>query len=270
MLYICFMKYLFTLVVFLCLSAPRAQSQIINGGFEEWTGNQPNGWSVEGFDSRKSSRQTGGFCYGYISVYFQPANVLNGKFTITPGVKGLSFWYSANYTQETPLHFFYSTKFHGAASKLITLPISDWTKYNVNFTEPNDSTALLLDSIIIIFSTVNNELQTGGISFWVDDVTFETLRNEVSNSKTKEISLDIFPNPITNLATLRYHLASNATIIASIFDLTGRKVLKLPTVSSTSETGSIPFDCDNLPNGMYYLRFETGETVLMRKIIVQH
>jgi hypothetical protein len=126
------------------------------------------------------------------------------------------------------------------------------------------------DSIYIEFTVPTGPPPdfSGAMICQIDDVSLDSLQDYVSPNEKEYFS--IFPNPISSHANLNYHLHGISSIHSSIFDLTGREVMKLPSLQSTSGNGSIPFDCDGLPNGLYYQRFDAGGTVMMRKIIVQH
>ena len=107
--------------------------------------------------------------------------------------------------------------------------------------------------------------------FDIDDVNLEPIPNIVSPIIQNNYPvISIIPDPILSHANLNYHINGYRSISISIFDLTGREVMKLPSLQSASGDGSIPFDVDGLPNGLYYLRFNAGVRVMMRKIIIQH
>jgi hypothetical protein len=82
--------------------------------------------------------------------------------------------------------------------------------------------------------------------------------------------LTISPNPISSHAHLKLHLENPASIHAAIYNITGRKVLDLPSLESASGDESIPFDVDEIQNGMYYLRCDIGGNTSVEKVIVCH
>jgi len=254
------MKNLFLLLCIFSF-AGGAKAQILNGEFEDWTKDGPIGWTAPAYWS-KGVPHNGHYSFQYQSLPIMESLILSGTFKILPSSKFLSFWYQANYPFESPLFFHFKT-----ASRDSTLLLSvskSWMNVQIVTNTQTD------DSIYIEFTVPMGPPPdfTGGMFCQIDDISLDSLQKDVSLERKNLFTL--FPNPISSHANIEYFHNESSLIHASIFNLTGREVLKLPSIPLVSGDGSIPFDCDGLPNGMYYLRFEAGGKVEMRKIIVQH
>lgn len=271
--YICIMKYAFIIFAMICFAAPSAYTQILNGGFEDWTGELPDHWAVSHtYDIHQSSEAHSGkhSIQCTTCVINNYARGLRNAGTKLPfGMTRLSFWYKAKFD-----HFdWYGVATVGLSQNGVAgywssaqLTTNGWTKVTFDFGNYTSRDSTVQDSIAF---TV--QFAMAAEFFNLDDVTFEAKPNDVDfNTSLPLTNILVFPNPVSFRSNLKYQINGILPIHASIFDVAGREVMKLPSVPSASGDGSIPFDVDDLPNGLYYLRFEAGGTTEMRKIIIQH
>jgi hypothetical protein len=246
----------------------------LNGGFEDWTGGKPDDWNgvlvapevTYSADTLcKGGKLSLLISFGYIYPIAGPEGLVLTNatskhpkgFAITRNASFLSFWYGWS-LGFGPVELQLKTN---TGINILLPKTYPWSKV---FIPINKS----FDSIVIQFNMyAQSDSKNSWMGFfYLDEVMFDSVPSSILNFS----SVEIFPSPISSHANLKYHLDGSASIHSSIFDLTGREVMQLPSVPSASGDGAIPFDCDGLPNGLYYLRFEAGGTVTMRKIIVQH
>ncbi len=150
----------------------------------------------------------GNYCFAYSTDPLQYQDIISSRFKIPSGIKSFSFWFHADYASNTPLQFFYTTKFHGGSKDSIILPISkEWTKYSVNLIIPLDTTFSSNDSLYMLFFVNNpSNFYGGGIFFYLDDVTFDsTLSSVKAFFFSAQKLIDINPNPISAHVNLTYH-----------------------------------------------------------------
>lgn len=298
------MKYGFFLLAILCFAASGAYSQILNGGFEDWKDGVPDHWTYYSnndlgkryqMDSSSDSH-SGNYClkitvnYDYarpaptfpqIRFFTNKADTNRGSL-IPHNSHSLSFWFKSNYTSHIMQYFGYGIGHDSVeigSSEPLQIPIANmWTRYSVSWEQWGVDTSVR-NYIVLDFSAFweldanKKPYDIYELTTYIDDITFDTMYSHVPQAPSSDpISISISPNPISNHGNLYYYCTDieSAKNHPSIFDLTGREVMQLPSVPSASGDGAIPFDCDGLPNGLYYLRFEAGGTVMMKKIIVQH
>jgi len=260
------------ILLFFLFSAAILDAQVINGGFEEWDGSAPAGWSGEG---NKGIGHSGNYCFHwYKSYYGAPEFSLpflrnTTNFKIPFGKSSLTFWYKAKTVGGNSSVILVKYIFFGGMASEPLLSSDQWRKGNVaSVIEVTNPTAS--DSIYFSFCIDYEGSTNVDFDFEVDDVMFETQNNDVSGSNLQNTSISISPNPISSHAHLNLHLNAPASIHAAIYDVTGREVLLLPSLELASGDERIPFDVDEIPNGMYYVRCEVGSDVTMLKVIVQH
>ena len=82
-------------------------------------------------------------------------------------------------------------------------------------------------------------------------------------------SLKVYPNPVSNTATIEYSMDEKADVIIAVFDINGRMVVN-EQISQTAGTHQYKLDCSSLPRGTYIARIHTGKTVETGKFIVVH
>ncbi|OYU97078.1 MAG: hypothetical protein CFE21_01965 [Bacteroidetes bacterium B1(2017)] len=84
--------------------------------------------------------------------------------------------------------------------------------------------------------------------------------SKIISIKNEEISIEITPNPFADEITINAS-APSQVINAEVIDITGK--IKM----SESNEGSVNIDTRNLAQGIYFIRINHGETVLVKRII---
>jgi photosystem II stability/assembly factor-like uncharacterized protein len=107
-------------------------------------------------------------------------------------------------------------------------------------------------------------LGTGGEGVWRYDGVFSS----VTPSKPEDLSLSISPNPVSSNTTITYSLPKKTVVNLSVCDELGRTIL--PIVNGTLNSGEHTqnIDLHELPNGMYFVKLETVEGIITKKIIL--
>ena len=90
--------------------------------------------------------------------------------------------------------------------------------------------------------------------------------NKWNLSRTKEIipQINIYPNPIQNQHLYLSNLNIDKNQHLEIYNVIGNKVFSI----STEFQSDIKIELPSLPNGTYFLKINTGEAVLSKKIIL--
>jgi hypothetical protein len=80
--------------------------------------------------------------------------------------------------------------------------------------------------------------------------------------------LKIFPNPVEELAVIRWQLAVNSNVSINVYDITGRKVEALVT-NERQQAGEhmINYNAGKLKNGIYIVKIEINNEVKVGKIV---
>ena len=80
--------------------------------------------------------------------------------------------------------------------------------------------------------------------------------------------LQNFPNPFNPSTNISFHIPSKSYVSLEIFDILGREVTKL--VSREMEAGdhSVTWDASAMSTGTYFCRFQSGNFVDTKKLVL--
>ncbi|MFI5263799.1 MAG: T9SS type A sorting domain-containing protein, partial [Candidatus Kapaibacterium sp.] len=90
---------------------------------------------------------------------------------------------------------------------------------------------------------------------------------KVSTSAKAEITF--FPNPVTSSATVSYSLPTSQHITLELIDQLGRVVRRLRNENEDAGIKNISLSLGDLPEGMYYLRRQSDDGVITKKVVVR-
>jgi len=119
------------------------------------------------------------------------------------------------------------------------------------------------------FNDVNNQIDSGKsylvfINKSEEDDSFSDIQNE-----DEQIKLSIFPNPSSEFVSIRLNLLNSETAEIGLYDILGRKVT---TIMPNRNLGPGEFteqiDLSNLSNGIYLVKINTRQEILIRKFLV--
>lgn len=85
----------------------------------------------------------------------------------------------------------------------------------------------------------------------------------------KAHSASIYPNPVTNNATITLNLEKSKNVTITLFDIIGHKVSTIAQNEYSSGKNEIKYDATSLPKGMYFVKISDGNTNSTLKMIVK-
>jgi hypothetical protein len=106
--------------------------------------------------------------------------------------------------------------------------------------------------------TINQLAKWVGGSFTDSCEVFVGIENNVDS----ESKISIYPNPTNGNFTIEIDNTKNASI--EIFNISGQLFLQNLLVENTTQ-----FDLSNYSNGMYFVKIETQEETVVKKIVLQ-
>jgi hypothetical protein len=89
-----------------------------------------------------------------------------------------------------------------------------------------------------------------------------------SFTANNELSMSVYPNPISDLATLKFEITENNPVSYQIFDLSGRMIQQQELGLFTQGSHQYTVNLDQLQNGTYILRVQSGQRNKAIKILV--
>jgi hypothetical protein len=82
-------------------------------------------------------------------------------------------------------------------------------------------------------------------------------------------TLRAYPNPLTGgVASLRYSLPKAGPATLTVYDVTGRSVLRQQALAG--RTGTLALDVRHLSAGIYLVRLDAAATTVTHKLVIQH
>lgn len=80
----------------------------------------------------------------------------------------------------------------------------------------------------------------------------------------------VFPNPVISQADVRFYLAGSSRVKIDLISATGVLIRRLTDKYYLSGTHGLVIHAQDLPDGLYLLRFNDGEKIKFVKIVVSH
>jgi hypothetical protein len=118
-----------------------------------------------------------------------------------------------------------------------------------------------VDSLQLILSSSdynsNYKMKTPGY-FCIDDVT--TTNNVGINELDNILNIKVFPNPTNKNITINYALISTSTMNISVFDISGKEVIKNNSQQNRIGSNQLELDTEYLEAGIYFLSISNGRS----------
>jgi hypothetical protein len=83
------------------------------------------------------------------------------------------------------------------------------------------------------------------------------------------LSLDVFPNPATSLATIRYEIDTEQAIVIQVIDFTGRLMEELNLGNQAAGEHRKTWNTEYLAQGVYFLRLKGAQGVYQQVVITR-
>ncbi|HYM20365.1 MAG TPA: T9SS type A sorting domain-containing protein [Candidatus Kapabacteria bacterium] len=270
-------KLLFCVLIVICL--PKANyGQILNAGFETWTGGDPDNWATSNIpgsvtnvssttDAHGGSLAARGDVVQFSGTPYPPllfnTTAANAGSGVDHRVVALTMWIKFHSDSGDVLSIAstltkQSSTPVGAISIRSATEVSQWSQLSLPYTYLDPLT--VPDTMTVIFLISGKTSSTPHVGSWfeVDDLAYSDVHSGIPDQAASSFNVSVFPNPIREQSAIHLSLSESAPVTIAIYDITGREVEKL--VSSTYSAGSymIPFIRSGLSDGMYYLRVIAG------------
>ena len=77
------------------------------------------------------------------------------------------------------------------------------------------------------------------------------------NEDSDNVTLNVYPNPVSDRLTIEYSLSGSYDTVAEIYDLTGRRIKALE-LSGASGNNAVSLNVNDMENGTYILKFNSN------------
>ncbi len=117
------------------------------------------------------------------------------------------------------------------------------------------------------------QLQTHCINGYTSDLTvldtFTTLPARISEVKSGISSLLLFPNPTSDLTTIKFKLLLASHVIVKVYDVSGREIITLLSDDLQAGEISLPLQTIDFSKGVYLVKLISDSGIENHKLIVQ-
>lgn len=124
--------------------------------------------------------------------------------------------------------------------------------------------ALTIQEIQTLTTTVQNTISSNDIP--AGNSKLSILSTHEVNSVT-----DIYPNPVSQLAVIRFKAIAAGQYNVALYDIQGRFIRRIGNGHATANTTySYNLDAEQYTNGIYLVRFTIGTVVSTMRLVIQH
>lgn len=266
------MKKIYTLVTILAASfAANAQvNMVTNGGLEVWTSaTEPANFSPAPYTADVTQESTIVRTGTYSAKHTAQTSTTKIQTEVTGIVEGegytISYWYLDNDPNaKTRMWSFWLKEgatpgtYTTLADNVTELRPSAYSTDNANWVEKKVTLVAPKDAIAFRFEARTNAEGAGGGFIYFDD--FSIVSNPNASNKENNIEgLNIFPNPANDVLNITSNSAADKNV--QLFDLTGKKVLDITTVSTVNVS--------NLKAGIYVAKITEAGKTATRKVVIK-
>ena len=99
---------------------------------------------------------------------------------------------------------------------------------------------------------------------------FPSVITGIESPEDPGIDLHIFPVPASTTVGLRYQISGIRYVICDLFDISGTKIHELVHETQMSGEYEIQLDVKDLPDGLYLVRVQVGNSIQYKKLLVVH
>lgn len=267
-----------------------ALGQVPNGGFEDWTGTEPDHWTTSNvpvlsfFNVTKSTVAHSGSFSLRGEVKELPGTGIPFPPFVFSGTGGQGFPVStrwgqvSGYVQFSPLGadslvisfgMSQAGTYLAAGGLVVSSTTSGWTNFSGQFEYFGPGTPDSCYIECVVFGP--GELPPSiGTSFLLDDVTLSGVATTVEPTPhpvTFALEQN-YPNPWNPSTTIRYTLPEGSQVRLDIVDLLGRTVRELAIGHQEAGSHSVTLDASGLSSGVYLYRLRAGDMVQTKTMVL--
>jgi len=146
---------------------------------------------------------------------------------------------------------------------LNTNPANDWTSFIIQVNNPDYVAADSARIAISSFYSDNLAVQ-GNSVLYVDNLSFDSLINSVTEPKIKDNLVILSPNPAHDIVFLTFENLKKTEMTVCFYDVWGRKVNSEKLTENRNK-----INIGRLRNGVYIIVIETGDASQIEKLVIR-
>ena len=83
----------------------------------------------------------------------------------------------------------------------------------------------------------------------------------------EKLVLNNYPNPVNEISNIEYRISDIGYVVLSVYNIQGKEISRLVNETQAAGQYKVLFDASRLPAGIYFIRLQTGNKAITRKII---
>lgn len=131
------------------------------------------------------------------------------------------------------------------------------------FSAPNGNETIDFNEVGTFYYICTNHIGSGMKGKIVVEAT-TGIHNAINENL---LNVQLYPNPVANIATLKFELTKPENVRISLYNLLGSKVKTFTKNSFPSGKFQLSYNFNDVPSGIYYLNIEVGTNLKTIKII---
>ncbi len=84
-----------------------------------------------------------------------------------------------------------------------------------------------------------------------------------------DVMFEVYPNPVSQTATVSFLLNVGSTVVIQILDVNGRSLKVIAQNAFSQGSHEITFNRESLSAGIYFVQLITNEGVMMKKLVIE-
>ncbi len=264
-------------------------AQIPNAGFEDWNGDEPDGWYTlnippfptitETSDSHSGTSAMKGEVVEMAGMPLGPGAVTgtigNPTFSVFQRYVRLTGYYKYTPVGDDYLAIGIDMRLNNVVigSGSIDLPnaASTYTPFSIDIDYFGPDVP---DAASIALSITNTTLVSVGSSFFLDDLELDAavgIENDDASISAKNFSLgQNYPNPFNPSTTFKFSIPRSAEVQLVVYNLAGQEMATVVDERMAAGSHQVGWSAHDLPSGVYaYRLFADGFTATSKLVLIK-
>ena len=278
----------FAILILSLLPFSAVRAQILNGGFESWTGTTPDNWFtnnappayttvIKSSDAHSGSSALQGLTVNYSSLVIGPTVAAGtGDVGFSVNVRNSSITGYYKFTPAGGDSLYISAVMYkgidgiGAGLLAIGATVSTYTQFILPITYTTGDTP---DKLTMQFS-----IKPGGTSyhvgttFLIDDISYGNATSVRENMSSVPAVFNLeqnYPNPFNPSTNIQFTVPADGRATLKVFNTLGQEVATLFNDNAGAGINhQVQFNASNLASGIYFSKLEFAGKVRMKKMVL--
>lgn len=266
-----------------------AQNPIPNPDFENWSGDEPDGWSTNNITGFAQPIQQSSTSYsGSYSAKAEIVSYLGFPYPawLSSGGSGEGFAVSQRHARLTGYYQFHQMATDalfilvsmqkngvgmGGGTFEVATQTSSWTQFTLDIFYASGETPDTAWIFIEVADTTGSSTTTGSYAL-IDDLAFSgisDIRKDENPNLAREFELkQNYPNPFNPTTNIEFSIPQSADVKLVVYNQLGQTVATLVNERLSAGSYTVDWNAKGLPSGVYYYKISAADFTQTRKLLL--